>query len=177
MLPYVRQISRRLARWLTPGKDNRHHTGVAVELIDGATPTRHRRARDRIVLATALENRILLSAAPEFLVTGPEVDWSVRSAQQPDAVRTVEDTLAATVTQPKEVVFVDARVADQAQLVADLLNHRSGEIAVHVLESNRDGVQQISQALQAYENLSAVHVVSHGATWSDPYWRFSIVHA
>ena len=56
---------------------------------------------------------------------------------------------------------------DRAQkelLVADLTSSRDDgrRIEVAVLDGERDGVEQISNLLAQYQDLDAVHLVSHG---------------
>ena len=64
----------------------------------------------------------------------------------------------------QELVFVDAGIQNYAQLVDDILanadNDRSFEVII--LEADRDGVDQISQALADRQDLDAVHFVTHG---------------
>jgi hypothetical protein len=57
------------------------------------------------------------------------------------------------------LVFVDARVGDQAGLLQGL----SPDARVVVLDPNRDGLSQIGAALSGYSGLEAIHIVSHGA--------------
>src|SRR6476660_5367333 len=54
------------------------------------------------------------------------------------------------------IVFVDAAVADAANLVASV----GAEVVV--LDGNEDGVQRIADVLSQRADISAVHVVSHG---------------
>ena len=77
----------------------------------------------------------------------------------------------------QELVFVDTGIQNYAQLVDDIManadDDRSFEIIM--LESDRDGVEQISRALADRQDLDAVHFVTHGddgvvklgATWLD----------
>ena len=76
-----------------------------------------------------------------------------------------------------EVVFVDTRVDGYQQFLEDFLSQTSGErrIEARLLDAERDGIEQISQALAGYSDLDAVHFLSHGtdgavqlgATWLD----------
>ncbi|MBW4489831.1 MAG: cadherin-like domain-containing protein [Trichocoleus desertorum ATA4-8-CV12] len=67
-------------------------------------------------------------------------------------------SLSTPVTS-REIVFVDPAVIDYPDLVAGV---RSG-VEVVVLEAMADGVEQISHVLAQRQNLTAVHVVSHGS--------------
>ena len=63
-----------------------------------------------------------------------------------------------------EIAFVDTQVQDYQQLV-DGLNRQSQEgkqIEVVLLDAGRDGIQQISEALQGRSGLDAIHIFSHG---------------
>ena len=63
-----------------------------------------------------------------------------------------------------EVVFVDTRVDGYQQFLEDFLSQTSGErrIEARLLDAERDGIEQISQALAGYSDLDAVHFLSHG---------------
>jgi hypothetical protein len=64
-----------------------------------------------------------------------------------------------------EVIFVDAGVPDERLLVDDLLANvdNSRHFEVVILDSNRDGIDQIGETLTKYRDIDAVHVVSHGS--------------
>ena len=82
---------------------------------------------------------------------------------------------AATHSVAKEVVIIDSGVTDRDQLLADLQAQRGQgrSLDIIVLQANRDGIDQISEALSGYQQLDAVHIVSHatdrgvklGSTW------------
>ena len=57
-----------------------------------------------------------------------------------------------------EVVFIDAGV-ERLDL---LLQGMRGDAAVYCLDAASDGVLQITQLLSKYQDLSAIHIVSHG---------------
>ena len=58
----------------------------------------------------------------------------------------------------RELLFIDADVMDAGQLVMGL---KQG-VETIILDRNRDGIEQISQALDKYSDISAVHIVAHG---------------
>ena len=66
--------------------------------------------------------------------------------------------------QTHELVFLDTAAEDHEQLLDDLMSNadESRKFDVVQLDVNRDGVEQISEALGQYDNLDAVHIVSHG---------------
>ncbi len=63
-----------------------------------------------------------------------------------------------------ELVIIDSRAPNFQQLYNDIINSQQQGRNIHVviLDSNRDGIEQISEALQRYKNLDAVHIISHG---------------
>ncbi|HYL19236.1 MAG TPA: DUF4347 domain-containing protein, partial [Burkholderiales bacterium] len=65
----------------------------------------------------------------------------------------------------QEVVFVDTATPDYNKLVADI-EAQSGlerQLRVVLLDAHADGIQQISAALADLKDVSAVHIISHGA--------------
>ena len=95
-----------------------------------------------------------------------------------DAALDLADPVAAEPVQSVELVFVDERTPDYEQLLAGIGPGIAGQSTVVImLEADRDGIEQISEALAAYDAVDVVHVVSHGrdggvqlgATWLDAY--------
>jgi hypothetical protein len=86
-------------------------------------------------------------------------------------------TTSSDQTVRHELVFVDTGVDDYQQLLDALWSNDDGtrEIEVVLLSSQRDGIEQISEALSGRSDLDAVHIVSHGTdgrvklggTWLD----------
>ena len=65
---------------------------------------------------------------------------------------------------PRELIFIDQRIANYQDLVSDLVsNVDSMEYHVVLLDSNTDGIQQISDYLAGTNQYSAIHLVSHGS--------------
>jgi hypothetical protein len=66
--------------------------------------------------------------------------------------------------QRNEIVFIDASIPNYRQLVDDLLawNNDGRQFEVVILDISRDGIMQISDTLGRFQDLDAVHVVSHG---------------
>ncbi len=63
-----------------------------------------------------------------------------------------------------ELVIVDPRVANYQQLLRDMARiDPSRRLEVVVLRSDRDGVQHVTDVLARYQQLDAVHLISHGA--------------
>ena len=62
-----------------------------------------------------------------------------------------------------EVAILDSSLPDHSTLIAGLLESGFDEEHVIVLDSERDGVAQISDTLAGHEDLFAVHILSHGS--------------
>ena len=115
-----------------------------------------------------MEPRILLSADAAGFVTSDPFQ-----AQEPPAEFVLDDNLeplpAEQVGQHEaqrlELVFVDANAPDAEELVASLREQAEDrrDLEVILLDGNRDGVWQITQALQNYSDVSAIHIISHGS--------------
>jgi hypothetical protein len=79
--------------------------------------------------------------------------------------RDVPDTSAAAGGRAvRELVFIDARVPDRAELIDDLRSTRGDgrTFDVVVLDPRRDGLGQITDALASRRGIAAVHIVAHG---------------
>ncbi|MFM9974375.1 MAG: DUF4347 domain-containing protein, partial [Beijerinckiaceae bacterium] len=75
------------------------------------------------------------------------------------ALALVERSADMMTTEPRnEIVFIDASVEDAALLLAGI---RPG-VEVVLLDSTRDGVQQIADALEGRSDITAIHLISHG---------------
>ncbi|MCC6534807.1 MAG: DUF4347 domain-containing protein, partial [Burkholderiales bacterium] len=115
----------------------------------------------------AVEGQIYLAES-----AGPVIDLSRRLADAPlpdtaaNRARAAADPLAPPAPVRRELVVVDAAIAEREQLVAELAaqagSARSFEILL--LDSATDGLAQITQALFARGIVfDAMHVFSHGA--------------
>jgi len=124
-------------------------------------------APSRSPLALSLEPRMLFDGA---------VAATVADAAQPDATQaatgqpndsqatdshdaTAATPPAATTDQRQEIVFVDGKLQDAQALIAGL---PSGTEVV-VLDSSKDGLQQIADYLKDRTDVDAIHLLSHGA--------------
>ncbi|MEO1134451.1 MAG: DUF4347 domain-containing protein, partial [Cyanobacteria bacterium J06639_1] len=84
---------------------------------------------------------------------------SASSAALPGAGEfSFETSLVSELPPQREVVFID----DSVDNYQDLLDRVSTQADVVILDRSQDGIAQIGQVLSQYENLDAVHVVSHG---------------
>ncbi|MEX0744915.1 MAG: DUF4347 domain-containing protein, partial [Phycisphaeraceae bacterium] len=61
-----------------------------------------------------------------------------------------------------EVAFIDARTPDYAAIVQDIAAQGGRQIDVVMLDAERDGLEQIAEALAGRENVAALHIIAHG---------------
>ncbi|MCQ4244745.1 Ig-like domain-containing protein [Pseudomonas stutzeri] len=115
-------------------------------------------------MATSLEPRMMFDGAIAA-TAGDVVD---DAAPSPDDVRAHDTSdirdnsvpLAASSDERQEVVFIDGKVSDKQQLIDGI---RPG-VEIVILDSSKDGLQQIADYLQNREDIDAVHILSHGDT-------------
>ncbi|MDH3460575.1 MAG: DUF4347 domain-containing protein, partial [Burkholderiaceae bacterium] len=114
-----------------------------------------------------LEPRVLYSADSPVALFGDAVVMVAADPRAPSAAEAAPNAAGAqpASTRAQEIVFIDMRVPDYQVLVDDLLskNDASRQFEVFVLDPDRDGVEQIGQALAQRNNISALHIISHGA--------------
>jgi glucose/arabinose dehydrogenase len=77
-------------------------------------------------------------------------NWAERASLQP--------TLVRIASSADRLVFIDSTVQDYQQLAAGV----SSDSVVVILDPAQDGIQQITRALSEYQNVSSLHIVSHG---------------
>ncbi|MCU7890200.1 MAG: DUF4347 domain-containing protein [Candidatus Thiodiazotropha sp. (ex Ustalcina ferruginea)] len=128
--------------------------------------------RNRLIFEE-LEPRLLLSAD----LAGIAVDLVPNDAvQQPDesdlqaieqALQSEQALVEATDSEitSQELVIIDQMTPDYQSLVDDMIsqsgNGRSIEIVL--LDTDSNGIEQISETLSQYTDLDAVHLISHGS--------------
>ena len=125
----------------------------------------------RELLLESCEARILYSAAapvdaPE-MQKDPAPTTSIHTPEVGDDHAAAKANEAATVDVARqEIVFVDTSTQNYEQLVADIRG-RSGpgtQTEVVLLDAERNGIAQISEALAGRSDIDAVHILSHGET-------------
>ncbi|MCF7976212.1 MAG: DUF4347 domain-containing protein, partial [Phycisphaerae bacterium] len=67
--------------------------------------------------------------------------------------------MAQSVNTAQEILFVDSAVEHDFQPP----NAETSRVEVVVLDDTQDGIQQITQSLSDRTNISAIHIISHGA--------------
>ncbi|WP_293269035.1 DUF4347 domain-containing protein, partial [Neptunomonas sp.] len=64
-----------------------------------------------------------------------------------------------------QLVIVDAGVSNQEQLLSQIIPHSSSvSYQVHYLDANSDGLQQVTDVLNQYDQVDALHLISHGTS-------------
>jgi hypothetical protein len=68
-------------------------------------------------------------------------------------------------TRRHELVLVESNTPDYQKLIEDIVKQAGDgrSIEVVVLDASKDGIAQISDILSQRQDLSAVHLISHGA--------------
>ncbi|MCP3671467.1 MAG: DUF4347 domain-containing protein, partial [Gammaproteobacteria bacterium] len=116
-------------------------------------------------LADQLDAAVSLLEIPPQAQQDNQIDDSheepTSQTEQPDQL-----VNSSTTAQPQrtELVLVDTATDDYQQLVDDLLTQTDANrhLEVVLLDSERSGIDQISETLLAYQNLDAIHLISHG---------------
>ncbi|SEJ52177.1 MULTISPECIES: Ig-like domain-containing protein [unclassified Variovorax] len=105
------------------------------------------------------------AAAPVAPTVAPVKSAGTDTVPAPAAAADASRTVAASVapstlaaTPAHDVVFVDSRVEDSAELLKGI----SPDAEVVYLSANADGVKQMADYLSAHPGASAVHVLAHG---------------
>jgi VCBS repeat-containing protein len=109
----------------------------------------------------------LAPSGPEYL-TGPILrDLNAHKSLNDDGGNAAIDVAAAE-QGSREIVIVDAGVENYQQFVDDVKNNTDTDrdIEVVVLDRDKDGIEQISALLQQYQDIDAVHIISHGSDGS-----------
>jgi len=125
-------------------------------------------------LIERLERRLLLSAdlSPiDFDIPSDSMDesvsWLVETEEGHDTVITSDyGADGEQDIRRHEIVFLDSSIPAAQQLFEGLLasQNQGSEIELVWLDSDQDGVVQITEALARYQGLDAVHLISHGSS-------------
>ena len=122
-------------------------------------------------LIEELERRLLLSADVESVLVDPNLAQHERAEDPAAQLEMLEDGAEAgevAALTRREIVFVDAGVEGYERLVQDLRADGAGGrwLEVVLLDPEGDGVAQITETLARFQDLDAVHIVSHGSEGS-----------
>ncbi|MDH5573673.1 MAG: DUF4347 domain-containing protein, partial [Gammaproteobacteria bacterium] len=114
-------------------------------------------------LMEELEARILMSDGIEAIILDPALtDAQTTPVIEASLVPGTADT--TVVAMRHELVIVDTSVADYQKLLDDINANTDGDrqLDVVTIDSSKSGLDQISNILSQYQNLDAVHIISHG---------------
>ena len=123
------------------------------------TDTRHNDSPE----VDVLEERIMLSAAPIAVAAEPDMPSAADQADVSADSADADQNNAQSVTS---IVFIDSAVDDLQQLVDDFSQETSAGVEIVLLDSDRDGIEQISEVLSQRSGIESVHIVSHGSDGS-----------
>ena len=121
-----------------------------------------------------LEPRQLFSAGIEGLLIN-ELELPIAtyidvddSGEQISTKQDHSSKTSAAEKQIDEIVFVDTNVENYQSLVDDVLDNAdsSRHIEVVILNTDQNGIDQISDTLLEHDNLEAIHIISHGSDGS-----------
>ncbi|MEQ1592678.1 MAG: tandem-95 repeat protein [Thiobacillaceae bacterium] len=133
---------------------------------------RHRHAPQRPQIEE-LEPRLLFSAdlAPvlaDSLVPQTSGIAEMRLVGADGEFTTVANNTLQAQHAHLEVVFLDLRVQNHDQILADIQTQNTSgrSIEVVLIDPNKDGIAQISDYLSQHDNVDAVHIISHGSDGS-----------
>ena len=90
-------------------------------------------------------------------------DTTSESADSLDTLGTLLDGAESGEEIRQEIIFVDAATPDYQQLLAGLNTDTPGtDYQIFILQSDRDGIEQITEILGGFDAVDAIHLVSHG---------------
>ena len=79
-----------------------------------------------------------------------------------DALGSLLGEIDNTTVSRQEIIFVDAATPDYQQLLDGLTNNPDIQYQIFILQSDQNGIEQISSALSKNQGIDAIHLVSHG---------------
>jgi hypothetical protein len=126
------------------------------------------KGKPRSPILEELERRLLLSADVPSLLVSPDLA-DPGFGDPPAQLEIIDSDPAAgqhlAEARPgRELLIVDPGVDDYEELVHDLRESNLTGLGLEVvlLDAGRDGITQIGEILAGYEDLGAIHIVSHG---------------
>ena len=128
--------------------------------FEPATPVRNR------MLVEAIEPRILHSAdiSPLHLVD-QSTDTVAETRYLGSDGEFINEVVQDPQQQSQEIIFVDTATPDYQQLIDQVVSGSDHPEAMEVvlIEADRDGIQTITDTLSSRDDLSAIHIISHGS--------------
>ena len=124
--------------------------------------------KKRSFFCEELEPRILLSAGVEGLIF--DTGWEPDAIPEADVdaaqiASLLDNSQTSTLSEPTlEIIFIDSSLPDYQSFITDLTenNNENRHFDIVVLDSERDGLSQITNYLQSQENIDAIHFITHG---------------
>ena len=105
-----------------------------------------------------LEDRVLFDGVPDATFAMPEADATAAAPAQ------TQSQQASEMEIPRELIIIDSGVEDVETLLAGIIESKPDTaLDIRILDSNSDGVQQITDILASSEGkFDAIHILSHG---------------
>ncbi|QDS96627.1 hypothetical protein FF011L_54390 [Roseimaritima multifibrata] len=165
-MPQSRQTARRTTRTATPltrlrnrceDWSNRARYLLRETLVSEARPSSG-------IDAARLEDRILLSASPIAQAIGEGTEAITPLQFEPAVTVTTPEKSSSMSAQAKEraLVIIDPTVQDLDALVNDLELAESADVDFLLLDSEQNGIDQISQYLASQDGITQIHLLTHG---------------
>ncbi|MEM7313229.1 MAG: DUF2341 domain-containing protein, partial [Planctomycetota bacterium] len=123
-----------------------------------------------------LESRVCFSAVPVVgdlaavaISNEPLVEASqaiTLEAESADSASVADSEFANQADESLELIIIDAGVPDKEGLIGEFVELGMDPSQIFILDADRDGIQQVTEILQGFDDVSAVHVISHGESGS-----------
>ena len=118
----------------------------------------------------AVEPRLLFSAGLEGVLAAeqleaPADDYNQKVVEQNIDSGSTEGSEATAADVRVELIFVDTDTPEYQTLLSDLLTYPDDSTTYQVfeLDNTQDGIGQITAILSGYDNVNAIHILSHGS--------------
>jgi VCBS repeat-containing protein len=108
------------------------------------------------ITADAAADQVAEQQATDAQTAEPAAAADTATPADPDLIAAVDSI--GTSSNRHEIAFVDSAVEN----VATLLSGIDPTVEIVMIDPNQDGVEQISAALEGREDLTAIHILSHG---------------
>ena len=73
-----------------------------------------------------------------------------------------KSSFASYTNEKLQLLIIDPAVTEYQILLAGV----NPDIEIHILQPHRNGIEEITQILQTYQNIAAIHIISHGSPGS-----------
>ncbi|MBT8131992.1 MAG: DUF4347 domain-containing protein, partial [Gammaproteobacteria bacterium] len=117
-----------------------------------------------------LEPRLLFSAGLESALAAdqpaaPTEIYKQTVLEQSLETGRAENRDTRVVETHVEIIFVDTDTPRYQSLLSDLLKYPDDTTSFEVfeLDNTRDGIAQVTSVLDGYNNVNAIHILSHGS--------------